>query len=97
MGLDQRDVKVRLATLRSVMEKECLQVLNNLELNEEQRSDIKACLDALESYFKPKRNVVYERYVFNSCSQNSDENINEYVNRLRKLAGSCSFAFWSAH
>ena len=31
-GLDQRDQKVRLATLRSVMGKDCLQVSNNLSL-----------------------------------------------------------------
>ena len=90
-GLDQRDQKVRLATLRSVMGKDCLQVFNNLELSVEQKSSVKACLDALEAYFKPKRNVVYERYVFNSSSQQQEESTDEYVNRLRKYAASCNF------
>ena len=90
-GLDQRDQKVRLATLHSVMGKDCLQVFNNLELSVEQKSSVKACLDALEAYFKPKRNVVYERYVFNSSSQQQEESTDEYVNRLRKYAASCNF------
>ena len=90
-GLDQRDQKVRLATLRSVMGKDCLQVFNNLELSVEQKSRVKACLDALEAYFKPKRNVVYKRYVFNSSSQQQEESTDEYVNRLRKYAASCNF------
>ena len=90
-GLDKRDQKVRLATLRSVMGKDCLQVFNNLELSVEQKSSVKACLDALEAYFKPKRNVVYERYVFNSSSQQQEESTDEYVNRLRKYAASCNF------
>ena len=90
-GLDKRDQKVRLATLRSVMGKDCLQVFNNLELSVEQKSSVKACLDALEAYFKPKRNVVYERYVFNFSSQQQEESTDEYVNRLRKYAASCNF------
>ena len=73
------------------MGKDCLQVFNNLELSVEQKSSVKACLDALEAYFKPKRNVVYERYVFNSSSQQQEESTDEYVNRLRKYAASCNF------
>ena len=48
-------------------------------------------LDALEAYFKPQRNVVYERYVFNTCVETQDESVDAYVNRLRKLASSCDF------
>ena len=65
--------------------------LTILELSVEQKSSVKACLDALEAYFKPKRNVVYERYVFNSSSQQQEESTDEYVNRLRKYAAPCSF------
>ena len=91
-GLDQRDQKVRLATLRSVMRKDCLQVFNNLELTVEQKSSVKACLDALEAYFKPKRNCGATRDMcFNSSSQQQEESTDEYVNRLRKYAASCNF------
>ena len=45
----------------------------------------------MEAYFKPKRDVVYERYVFNSSSQQQEESTDEYVNRLRKYAASCNF------
>ena len=48
-------------------------------------------MSALEDYFLPKRNVVYERYVFNSCIQTPEETVDGYVNRLRKLASSCQF------
>ena len=27
----------------------------------------------LEKYFKPSRNVVYERYIFNSCVRQGEE------------------------
>ncbi|CAB4031929.1 Hypothetical predicted protein [Paramuricea clavata] len=90
-GLEKRDAKIRLATLRSVMGKECMQIFMNLKLTVEERKDIEICIGALEAHFKPKRNVVYERYEFNLCSQNAEESVDDYVNRLRKLASSCQF------
>ena len=63
----------------------------NLKLTDEERKDVKTCVEALETHFKPKRNVVYERYVFNMCSQNAEETVDEFVNRIRKLASSCQF------
>ena len=90
-GLDKRDESVRLATLRSAMGRECLQILPNLSLSEEDKKKIDKCLEALENYFKPTRNVEYERYVFNTCLQSSEESVQTYVARLRKLAASCEY------
>lgn len=88
--MDQKGQSVRLATFRSVMGKECLQIFLNLNFGTEELT-ITSALKALETYFLPKRNVVYERYVFNSCVQSSEETVDCYVNRLRKLASSCQF------
>ena len=90
-GLDKQEQKIRLATFRSAMGKDCLQIFLNLKLSSEQQQDINECIEALEAYFKPKRNVVYERYLFNMCQQNPDETVDGYVNRLRKAASTCQF------
>ena len=90
-GLEKKDPRIRLATLRSVMGKDCLQIFMNLKLTADERKDVNMCLQALEEHFKPKRNVVYERYVFNLCTQNDQETTDEFVNRIRKLASSCEF------
>ena len=91
MELCQRQMSVHLASLCSIMGKECLQILWNLSLTAEQQATVKGCLDGLAAHFKPQRNVVYERYVFNSCVQIVEESVDVYVNRLRKLASSCEF------
>ena len=78
-GLEEQHPKVRIATLHSVMGKKCLQILLNLKLAEEERTDADACLTALECYFKPKWNSVYERYMFNTCMQNVEEPIDRCV------------------
>ena len=90
-GLIHRENTIRLATLRSAMGRECLQIFLNLNLSEDDKQNIARCLEALDQYFKPTRNVVYERYVFNTCMQDNDESAKSYVTRLRKLAASCEY------
>ena len=36
-------------------------------------------------------NVTYERFVFNTCDQQTHETIDEYVNKLRGLSETCEF------
>ena len=47
-------------------------------------------LIALEVYFKLKTNVVYERFLFNSATQSSEEGIDEFVTQPKKMASSCT-------
>ena len=90
-GLETQSDKVRLATFRSVMGKDCLQIFLNLKLSEEETNSVNSCLNALEAYFKPKRNVVYKRYLFDTCTQNVEESVDGCVNGLRKHASTCEF------
>ena len=92
IGLDKRSQKIRLATLRSVMGRECMQIFMNLKLTDDERKDVNTCMEALQAHFKPKWNVVYERYIFNLCSQNSDESIDEFLTRIRKLSSTREFS-----
>ena len=52
---------------------------------------IRSNLTASEANFKSKINVVYERFLFNSVARNFEEGIDEFVNRLRKMAASCKY------
>ena len=90
-GLDKQTSKIGLASLCSVMGKDCLQTFLNLNISVEDRYDVEACMTALGNYFKPQCNVAYERYVFNSCEQNQGESVDSYVTRLQKFASSCKF------
>ena len=48
-------------------------------------------VEALESFFAPKRNVVAERYKFRSRKQNADETIDANLTSLRELVKTCEF------
>lgn len=89
--LDKKDQSIQVATLLTVMGKECYEVYQNLPLTDEQRKSPKQILSGLGAHFDPKRNVVYERFMFNSCKQEPKENIDTFLNKMRKLATTCNY------
>ena len=48
--------------------------------------------DKLSDYFKPQKNIAYERHAFRSCKQEKNEKMDDYIIRLKKLAISCDYA-----
>jgi len=82
---------VQVATLLTIMGKECYEVYENLPITDEERKDPKKILDKLGEHFEPRRNTIYERYMFNSSTQDTTESIEQYVNRLRKLSSTCEY------
>jgi hypothetical protein len=47
------------------------------------------CVKALDTYFKPKKNVAFERHLFRQALQEESETVDAYVTRLRKLIATC--------
>ena len=73
-GLDQKSQAIHVATVRSVMGKDCLQIFLNINFGTE-KITVTSTLSALEYYCLPKRNVENERYVFNSCIKTPEETV----------------------
>lgn len=48
-------------------------------------------IDVLKAHYAPKKNITYERFLFNKRNQRENEAIAEYAVQLRKLASSCQF------
>ena len=58
---------------------------------EEERQDADVILTKLDEYFVPKRNTIYERYVFNCRSQKPGESLDQFLTELRKFTLTCQF------
>ena len=71
--LDTKNEKIRVATLLATIGKEALQIYCHLPMTEEELKNPKEIIEKLEAYFKPKRNVIYERYMFFSHDQEANE------------------------
>ena len=85
--LDKKDPSIRVATFLTVMGKECYEVYQNLPLTDEQRKSRQQILASLGAHFDPKRNVVYERFMFNSCKHEPKENTDTFMNRRQPAIG----------
>ena len=76
-GLREKAKNVRVAILRSVVGRDCLRILKNIKVTDEECKDPAKCTNALEDYFKPTKNGLYEWYIFYSCDQGPNENVDQ--------------------
>lgn len=89
---DPEGMEIVAATLCTIMGPECKKVMNSLPtLSDDDKKKPARIIEELQKHFIPQRNVLYERFMFNSASQKSSESIDEYVLRLRQLSESCEF------
>nr|XP_054931763.1 uncharacterized protein K02A2.6-like [Dermacentor andersoni] len=55
-------------------------------------TDYGTAVAKLNAHFAPRKSVVYERHVFRQAKQSSQETVDQFQVRLRKLAATCEFA-----
>ena len=48
-------------------------------------------VQALNTYFKPKSNTNFEIFKIHEAAQESEETLNQFYLRLRKMSANCSF------
>ena len=59
---------------------------------EEDKKEVKKVLDHFDTYCKPRKNTVYERYRFRCRDQVEDEAVDKWVKELKTIASNCEFA-----
>ena len=68
-GLDEKDKKIQVATLKSLMGAECKKILKRLQLTDDDMKESAIILGALQDHFVPVRNILYESYIFHNTEQ----------------------------
>ena len=84
-GLNQKDKKVQVITLKSLMGNERKKILKRLLLTEGEMKEPVIILQKLEDHF------VQERNAFHNTEQQVRESIDQFVIKLRQLAEPCHF------
>ena len=82
---------VKMAILLNIMGEEAVEVYNGFNLKEEEKK-YDHVIATFEKYCIPKKNVVFERYLFNKRCQEDGEEFENFVNDLRKLASTCEYS-----
>ena len=92
IGTARKDDPIRVATFLTVIGDEALDVYNAFTWDsDEDKVKMDKVLEHFEQFCEPRKNTVYERYLFFSRGQESGEPIDKYATVLRNMADSCEF------
>ena len=92
IGIARKEDPIRVATFLTVIGDEALDVYNAFTWDsDEDKVKMDKVLEHFEQYCEPRKNTIYERYLFFSRGQESGEPIDKYATVLRNMADSCEF------
>ena len=90
--LNKQDEAIQVATLLTVIGEEARDVFSTFQFDgEEDKAKIKPVLTKFGEYCEPRRNIPFERYLFNKRVQEPGETYEQYRTELRKIAEGCEF------
>ena len=90
-GASSKPEAVQVAIFLHSVGDEGLKVFNTLDLTEAERKKLTHIKQKFREYCAPRKNVVYERFLFGKMSQANGENIDAFVTTLKLRAKSCEF------
>ena len=91
-GLSEKDEKVQLATLLHVAGEEALEIYNTFTWDsDEDENKVNMIMAKFEAYCNPRKNINWERHIFNIRNQQIGETIDQYVTDLKTKVKSCEF------
>lgn len=89
--LSTKSSEVRAAVVLNLVGQDAMDVFDSLGLTNEQKKDYDEVLKAFDDFCKPKKNELYERYVFNKRDQKEGESFDTYLMDLRCLVRTCGY------
>jgi hypothetical protein len=90
-GIEHKTEREKIATLYCVIGSEAVQYMTNLSMTTNESASAQNILDALESNLQPEVNIIYERAMFNTAKQETNESADDFVQRLRSLIKNCRY------
>ncbi len=89
-GVDKQEEETQCAIFLHTIGEEALEVYETFTFTEAQQNKLDSIIAKYEAYCSLKKNTTYERYIFNSCTQNG-RTIDAFVTDLRSKAKTCEF------
>ena len=89
--VNKEEGDVQVAALLTAIGPEARKVFKTWNLSATERKDIKGVIERFDNYCNPRKNIPFERYLFNSRQQEPGESFDRYVTALRQIADKCAF------
>jgi hypothetical protein len=91
-GVAEKENPTRVATFLTVIREEAVDVYNTFTwATAGDNLKIDKVLEKFDAFCNPRKNTIYERYVFFSRNQENGESIDHYVTVLKTLSDTCEF------
>lgn len=92
VGLDSKSDARKIALLLTVAGPQAIEVFNTFEFaTPDDRNKYDEVIEKFQAHCSPRKNTVYERYVFRSRMQQPEETFDCFVTDLKLKAQSCEF------
>ena len=92
-GAHIKDDNMQVPLLLHVMGDEALEVYNSFSFDTEAaKNKYETVIEKFEEFCTPKKNVILERFYFNKASQETNEDFDHFVTRVKNLASTCEFS-----
>jgi len=97
VGADSKDDDVKVAILLHCIGDDALDVYNTMKFNSDpdmdatERLKLKSVLEKFEEYCNPRKNTLFERYLFNGRCQKEGETVDQFVTDLKKMVKNCEY------
>lgn len=87
--LTEKSDEIKINTFLNAVGEEAIEVFDTLELNDDQRKNYDEVIEAFEKFCKPKKNTVYERFMFYQRKQKDGEPFDTFLMDIKRLARTC--------
>ena len=89
--ISKKPTEVQVSFFHLAIGSEANDLLPSLGLSDEDTKSLKKIQEAYEKYCSPKRNVIFQRFIFEKRNQKEHETLEEFINEVRTLATTCEF------
>ena len=91
-GLSTKDAGIQVTKPLHVVGPDALELYNMFSWEQaDYKNKVTKILEKFEGYCIPRRNITWERHVFNTHNKHDRETINQYVADLKTKALTCEF------
>lgn len=88
---DGKAAKIKVALFLNLIGRDALKLFDTFALTQPQKESYEEVIKSFEDFCKPKKNSIFERYMFISRSQKEGESFDSFLMEIKRLSSTCEY------